>query len=102
MQQDFEFQFEWDPVKARQNRRKHGVTFARAATVFLDRYALSAYDAEHSQSEHRWVTLGLDGTGMLLVVCHTYEEQQTSVGARIRIISARKATRTEVSQYQGR
>jgi len=55
----FEYQFEWDPIKAHQNARKHGVTFERAATVFLDPQALSGFDEEHSQEEDRWITLGL-------------------------------------------
>jgi uncharacterized DUF497 family protein len=95
----FQYQFEWDPAKARQNARKHRVTFERAATVFLDQDALSLFDEEHSHEEDRWVTIGLDRTGTLLVVCHTYwGETQTS--ARIRIISARKATRNEAKQYE--
>ena len=71
MQNPFEYQFEWDPIKAHQNARKHGVTFERAATVLLDPQALSDFDEEHSQEEDRWITLGLDRTGTLLIVCHT-------------------------------
>ena len=59
---------------------------------------MSAFDEEHSQEEDLWITLGLDRTGILLVVCHTYREE-TATGARIRIISARKATRNEAKQY---
>lgn len=94
----FQYQFEWDPDKARQNVRKHGVTFERAATVFLDPEALSLFDDEHSREEDRWITLGLDRGGTLLVVYHTYREE-TETSARIRIISARKATRREAKQY---
>lgn len=97
----FQYQFEWDPTKARQNARKHGVTFERAATVFLDAEALSLFDPEHSQDEERWITLGLDREGALLVVCHTYEGE-TGTNVRIRIISARKATRSEANQYRGK
>jgi len=97
--QPFQYQYEWDTIKARQNARQHRVTFERAATVFLDRNGLSLFDEEHSQDKERWITLGLDRTGILLVVCHTYrEEAETS--ARIRIISARKATRNEAKQYE--
>ena len=95
----FEYQVEWDPAKARQNARKHWITFERAATVFLDPDALSVFDEEHSQDEDRWITLGLDRAGTLIVVCHTYREQ-TEINARVRIISARKATKTEAKQYE--
>ena len=94
----FQFEFEWDPVKARQNLKRHKIAFDRAATVFLDSQALSKYDEEHSDGEERWITLGMDRTGVLLVVCHTYRKE-TAEAARIRIISARKATRNEAKQY---
>ena len=94
----FQYQFEWDTTKARQNARQHRVTFERAATVFLDRHASSLFDEEHSQDEERWITLGLDRTGTLLVLCHTYRDE-TETSARIRIISARKATKNEAKQY---
>jgi len=98
VEKPFQYQFEWDPAKARRNEKKHGVTFERAATIFLDPQALSLFDEEHSQEEDRWITLGVDRTGILLVVCHTYREE-TETSARIRIISARKATRNETKQY---
>ena len=56
----FQHKFEWDPSKAEQNFRAHGITFERAATVFRDPRALSEFDEEHSQDEDRWITLGLD------------------------------------------
>jgi hypothetical protein len=95
----FQYQFEWDPAKARQNARKHRVTFERGATVFLDPNALSLFDEQHSDDEERWTTLGLDHTGTLLVICHTYREE-TEISARVRLISARKATKKETKQYQ--
>jgi hypothetical protein len=95
----FQYQFEWDPVKARQNAKRHRVRFDRAATVFLDPNALSLFDEQHSEDEDRWITLGLDRTGTLLVVSHTFREE-TPVSARVRLISARKATRTELKQYE--
>ncbi len=98
MEKPFQYQLEWDPVKARQNVKKHGVSFERAATVFLDPEALSELDNEHSREEARWITLGLDRTGVLLVVCHTYRETEAS--AQIRIIMARKATRNEAKHYK--
>lgn len=99
MEKPFQYQFEWDPAKARQNVKKHRVSFERAATVFLDPQSLSELDEEHSSEEDRWVTLGLDRTGVLLVVCHTYREE-TETNAHIRIISARKATKNETKQYE--
>jgi uncharacterized protein len=99
VEKPFHYQFEWDPTKARQNARQHRVTFERAATVFLDPNTLSVFDEEHSQDEDRWITLGLERTGTLLVVCHTYREE-TETRAMIRIITARKATKNEVKQYE--
>ena len=95
----FEYQFEWDSAKARINTRKHRITFERAATVFQDPAALSQFDVNHSQNEDRWITLGIDHTGMPLVVCHTFQEQGATK-ARIRIFSARKATKNEIKQYR--
>lgn len=119
----FQHKFEWDASKAEQNLRAHGITFERAASVFQDPRALSEFDEEHSQDEDRWVTLGLDQTGSLLVVCHTYREESTpsdrilrkrvnlaeelglsyreesTSSDRIRLISARKATANESRQY---
>jgi len=98
----FEHRFEWDPVKALRNARKHGVSFERAATVFLDPRALSILDDEHSEEEERWITLGLDPAGVLLAVCHTFREENEvgpDASAKIRLISARRADRREAAQY---
>ena len=94
-----EFNFEWHPQKAATNMRKHRISFERAATVFRDPEALSLYDRAHSESEDRWITLGLDSPGQLLVVCHTWREMDEGT-ASCRIISARKATKTEARQYR--
>ncbi len=99
MDKRFQYQFEWDFRKARQNVKKHGITFERAASVFFDPKALSIFDNEHSQQEDRWITLGLDRAGTLLVLCHTYQEETETI-SKIRIISARKATRSEIKQYE--
>jgi uncharacterized DUF497 family protein len=88
------YDFEWDPAKALANIRKHGVSFDQAATVLLDRLALTVYDDGHSQREERWFTLGLDARGDLLAVAHTYEMIEPA-NVRIRIVSARKATKRE-------
>jgi uncharacterized DUF497 family protein len=93
------FRYEWDPNKARINEQKHGTTFGRAATVFLDPGALTIFDSEHSENEERWITLGLDASGALLVVCHTFDAAQDDE-FRVRIISARKATAVEARQYR--
>jgi uncharacterized DUF497 family protein len=92
------YQFDWDINKAMANWRKHGMSFEMAATVFRDPRAVSHYDVEHSQSEERWITLGLAETGQLVVVVHTFEELPEE--ARIRIISARYATTRERRQYE--
>jgi uncharacterized DUF497 family protein len=95
------YRFDWDPAKETQNVRKHKVSFRRAATAFRDPNQLSIYDEEHSEAEDRWVTMGLDSTGILQVVVHTFEQVDESL-YEIRIISARKATRQEAGQYRER
>ena len=92
------YDFEWDAEKAGQNRRKHHVSFEQGATVFRDPRAASLYDDEHSETEDRWVTLGLSAGGGLLVVHHTFEEIDTT-RVRIRIFSCRKATSDQIRQY---
>ena len=93
-------QITWDPLKAEANIAKHGVTFAEGATVLLDPSALTVFDAEHSQSEERWFTLGASNEGKLLAVSHTYFQADDSAPAEVRIISAREATRRERQQYE--
>ena len=73
--------------------------YEEAIEVFSDADALSQYDTEHSNGEDRWITLGMDQAGRLLVVCHTFQEI-TGVRARVRIFSARKATRSERRCYE--
>ena len=93
-----EYTFNWDPKKAAVNFRKHGVSFERTATVFRDPRAISIPDEEHSEDEERWVTMGLDTSGGLLVAVHTFEELDAA-RCRIRLISGRKATKKETRQY---
>lgn len=95
-----EYDFEWDPNKARLNRQKHAVTFEQATAVFRDPRAISIYDKEHSATEDRGMTLGLSLTGVVLVVHHTFEELNEQM-VRIRIFSSREATRREKLQYAG-
>ncbi len=99
MHRHFEYHFEWDPDKANRNVEKHRLTFERAATVFRDPLSLSRFDTDHSDDEDRWVTLGLDQAGVPIVVCHTFLGQG-AVTARVRLISARKATKKEIAQYR--
>lgn len=87
--------FEWDDNKNQINKKKHGVDFDEAKTVFYDVNALVIDDPEHSQDEERFVILGMSNKPNLLVVCHCYRRSETV----IRIISARKATKTETMQY---
>jgi uncharacterized protein len=93
-----DYDFEWDPNKARLNRRKHGVAFEQAATVFRDSRAVSVFDDAHSGKEDRWITMGLSAAGGRLVVHHTFEEADDNT-VRIRIFSSRKATKREAEQY---
>ena len=94
------YDFEWDPVKAKLNYRKHGIGFDQAATVFRDPRAMSVFDDAHSKTEDRWITLGVSAGGGLFVVHHTFEEMNENT-IRIRIFSSRKATKNEASQYGG-
>ncbi|MDO8262618.1 MAG: BrnT family toxin [Gallionella sp.] len=93
------FDFDWDANKARSNFQKHGVSFQLATTVFRDSLAITIFDDEHSEDEDRWVTLGLAENGHMLVVIHTSEEVNEAE-LRIRIISARRAEREEIRDYE--
>ena len=93
------FDFNWDVNKARGNLRKHEVTFQLATSVFRDPLAVTIYDTEHSDDEERWVTLGRAQDGQVLVVVHTSEEV-SATELHIRIISARRAEREEVRDYE--
>lgn len=95
------FRFAWDPAKEASNVRKHGVSFRRGASVFRDPNQLSLYDEQHSETEDRWVTMGINGEGVLRVVIHTFEQIDKD-SIEIRIISARKATTRETEQYRKR
>lgn len=89
--------FDWDPEKAAANLAKHGVSFEEAQSVFYDEYARQFYDEDHSETEDRFVMLGMSNRLRTLVVCHCEQEN----GGCIRIISARKATARERSYYRG-
>ena len=94
------YSFEWDPHKAKQNVRKHNVAFERAAEIFIDPMAISLYDEEHSRDEDRWITIGKNYSDDVLVVIHTFREEDSNT-CKIRVISARKATKKEFRQYEG-
>ena len=85
----------WTKTKNRINQEKHKISFEEAKTVFYDLEALVIDDPEHSEEEERFIILGLSRTANLLVVCHCFRETETV----IRIISARKATKTETNYY---
>lgn len=87
-------QFEWDENKARTNTAKHAVTFEEASTVFGDSLSITIADPAHSQAEDRFIILGRSHRQRLLVVVHTER------GDRIRLISARRASRNECKQYE--
>jgi uncharacterized DUF497 family protein len=89
--------FEWDENKNIANARKHGISFEEAMTVFDDDNALYKPDPDHSYDEDRFIILGLSANLRLLVVCHCHRGSD----AVIRIISARKATKSERAQYGG-
>jgi len=87
-------EFEWDLGTAAQNLRKHKVSFHEAATVLGDFFGTTASDPDHSTEEHRYVTVGLSSRGRVLMVAHAER------GERIRIISARRLTRSEKRVYE--
>jgi uncharacterized DUF497 family protein len=90
-----EVRFEWDEAKSRENRRKHGVPFEEAQTVFLDENAMRFFDPDHSANEDRFLMLGISFRLRVLVVCHCFRVSDSV----IRIISARKADKGEETNY---
>ena len=86
--------FTWDPNKAEENLKAHGVYFREAATVFDDSLSTTFPDVDHSVDERRFVIIGMSAPGRILVVSHT------ETGDTIRIISARTATRRERRFYE--
>ena len=89
--------FEWDSEKEKVNISKHGITFEQASYVFADPFALNKYDDEYSIEEDRWVLLGKSIGEVLLVVVHTFKDDEDI--EYVRIISARKATNNEQQSY---
>ena len=93
-----DLRFEWDEAKSRANKRKHGVSFEEAASVFYDENALLMADPDHSEDEDRFLLLGLSFQLRILVVSHCYRSDDDC----IRLISAWKADRLERRQYNAR
>ncbi|ACF44467.1 BrnT family toxin [Pelodictyon phaeoclathratiforme] len=90
-------EFQWDDNKARINSEKHGITFQEAKTVFYDEFADQFFDQKNSGEEDRFLLLGRSVHSRVLMVCHCYRESDEV----IRIISARKATKSETRFYRG-
>jgi uncharacterized DUF497 family protein len=87
--------FEWDDHKNASNKRKHGISFEEAQTVFFDEKAIEFDDSDHLIQEERFIPLGLSQSLKVLVGCHCYRSDES----KIRILSARKATKKEQSFY---
>lgn len=87
-------EFAWNPDKAASNLRKHGVSFFEASTIFDDPFAVTYDDPDHSEQEDRFITYGLSNQNRLLIVSHTLRE------GKMRLISARQATRRERNLYE--
>ena len=92
-----ELLFEWDSEKDRTNQKKHGVSFEEAKSVFYDDSAIQFWDEDHSDLEDRFLLLGRSSKMRILLIVHCFREPESV----IRIISVRKATKTESKQYQG-
>ncbi|MGK0299003.1 MAG: uncharacterized DUF497 family protein [Gammaproteobacteria bacterium] len=90
--------FEWAASKVALNKKKHGVTFEEAKSVFFDDFAIQFYDDENSEHEDRFLILGHSNQSRILLVCHC----ELASGNLIRIISARKATSKERRLYKGK
>ena len=89
--------FEWDDKKAKENFKKHGVSFEEAQSVFFDDQAIQFWDDKNSKDEDRFLMLGLSNKFRILLVVHCFRETESI----IRIISARKATKNEMKEYPG-
>jgi uncharacterized DUF497 family protein len=92
--------FEWDRKKENINIKKHGVSFEQASYVFADPFALNRYDEEHSEDEERWILLGKSLNQTILLVAHTFRDNDGK--EFVRIISARRATKREEKAYKER
>jgi uncharacterized DUF497 family protein len=89
-----ELTFEWDEAKDQSNQRKHGVSFDEAKSVFGDPRSITIHDEQHSDEEDRYIDMGVSSRGRVIVVSYTER------GPNIRIISCRKATKSERKTYE--
>jgi len=96
---DRQYQFEWDENKAAANVFKHGVSFELASTIFADPGLLTVPDLEHSRTEERWFSIGSASDGKVLFVVYLWSESEPPT-AKVRVISARRATPAEIRQYE--
>ncbi len=92
------FQFEWDEAKAAANLHKHGVSFEMASTIFGDPRMLTVADTAHSDSEERWFSIGIASTGALVSAAYLWTDAGGGL-IKIRLITARRATATEICYY---
>ena len=88
--------FEWDKNKAKTNLLKHGVSFDEAKTVFDDLFYIDFYDPDHSDDEDRYIVIGKSQRHRILIVSYTERDNDN----KVRLISARKATRKEREDYE--
>ena len=86
--------FEWDEVKAKENLKKHEVSFEEGKTIFNDPFLFTFPDIEHSADEERYINIGLSANGHILIVTHTERQE------KVRIVSCRKATARERRFYE--
>jgi len=93
-----QFQCEWDEAKAAANLRKHGVSFELASSIFRDPRILTLADTTHSESEERWFSIGVAKNGSPISVAYLWTEVRSRL-IKIRLISARRATATEINYY---
>ena len=87
--------FSWDDKKNSANQRQNGISFEEAQTVFFDEYAIEFKDPDHSETEDRFLLIGLSQKLKVLVICHCFRKSESE----IRIISARRATKKEQKVY---
>lgn len=95
---EHQFQFEWDEAKAAANSRKHGVSFDLASSIFGDPRILTLADTTHSETEERWFSIGLASNGVPMSVAYLWTDAGSGL-IKIRLITARPATATEIRYY---
>jgi uncharacterized DUF497 family protein len=102
MMSDLHIQFEWDFDKEKSNIAEHKLNFCDACHAFTDIFQLNMFDEGHSDDEERWIVIGEIPVMKIIVVVHTIRQTQGCNDSRVRIISARKATRKEREAYFAR